>query len=70
MFVIDAKGMLAYRGAFDDDPKGEKADKATPFLANALDALLAGKAPAVNTTPSNGKPIQRDAKPAEASGKK
>lgn len=70
VFVIDAKGMLAYRGALDDDPKGEKADKCTPYLANALDALIAGKAPTQNTTPSNGKPIQRDAKPAEASGKK
>jgi len=70
VFVLDAKGMLAYRGALDDDPKGEKGDKCTPYLANALDALLAGKAPAQNTTPSNGAPIQRDAKPVDASGKK
>jgi peroxiredoxin len=69
VFVIDAKGVLKYRGAIDDDAKGEKGDKATPHLANALTAVLAGKDPSPSTTVAAGAPIHLDAKPAEASGK-
>lgn len=41
--VIDREGRLRYRGAFDDDLYAPK----VPHLANALDALLAGRAPAL-----------------------
>jgi len=41
VFVVDAKGTLAYRGAVDDsqDPKQIK----QPYLRAALDSVLAGK---------------------------
>jgi peroxiredoxin len=60
-FVIDAKGMLRYSGAIDDDPKGEKGDKAAHHLKGALDALIAGKDVATPTTTANGNPIARAA---------
>ena len=45
MFVIDAKGNIAYMGAIDDqptpDPKSLKGAK--NYVRNAVDALLAGK---------------------------
>jgi len=49
MYVIDAEGKLAYQGAIDDDPYGEKA---TPlnYVAEALKALKAGGSPKVNET--------------------
>jgi thiol-disulfide isomerase/thioredoxin len=49
-FVIDAKGVLQYGGALDDDLPGKKGDQATNYLANAADALLAGKTPEVQAT--------------------
>jgi peroxiredoxin len=69
-FVIDAKGIVRYSGAVNDDPDGKKGDKATPQLKNALDALVAGKdVPAATTTPG-GPPIKKDsAKPADAGAK-
>lgn len=42
MFVLDAEGKLAYAGAIDDDPRGKK-DEPTNYVANALDALIAGE---------------------------
>ena len=75
-FVIDSKGVLRYSGAIDDDPKGEKADKATPHLKNALDAVIAGKDVANSKTepvggtqikrepPKENKPPAKDSKPA------
>jgi peroxiredoxin len=66
-FVIDAKGIVKYSGAVNDDPDGKKGDKATPELKNALDALVAGKDPAAATTTPGGAPIKKDApKPAAA----
>jgi peroxiredoxin len=53
-FVIDAKGVLRYSGAIDDDPKGEKGDKAMHYLQGALDALIAGKDVPTPTTTPNG----------------
>lgn len=45
MFVIDAEGKVAYRGAIDDDPYGEnKAPK--NYVRAAVEAVLAGKAAA------------------------
>ena len=38
MFIIDAKGVLAYNGAIDDDPRGGKTTKVN-YAAGALDAL-------------------------------
>lgn len=49
LFVIDAKGVLAYAGAVDDDPRGNKPEK-LHYVAQALEALKAGKAPATTAT--------------------
>ena len=54
VFVLDGKGVVRYAGAIDDDPKGEKADKAQVFLTAALDALIEGKEVASPTTAPNG----------------
>lgn len=48
-FVIDAKGNLAYAGAFDDDPQGGK-DKARNYVVEAVDALSKGSTVATATT--------------------
>ncbi len=51
MFVIDQKGNLAYSGAFDDNPHG---DKETPrnYIAETVSALLNGSAvPVAKTKP-------------------
>lgn len=46
MFVISADGKLAYKGGIDSKPtpKSDDIAKATPYLVNAVDAVLAGKA--------------------------
>lgn len=49
MFVIDKSGNLAYSGAADDDPNGDKAAK-TNYVAQAIDELLAGKTVSVPET--------------------
>ena len=54
VFVLDAKGMLRYSGAIDDDPKGEKADKAQDYLSTALRAVVDGKDVPTPTTAPNG----------------
>ena len=45
MFIIDKDGKLVYNGAIDDDSSadGTKGDKATNYVAKALDEVLAGK---------------------------
>jgi hypothetical protein len=49
--VIDREGRLRYRGAFDDDLYAPK----VPHAANALDALLTGREPALaDAEPSYG----------------
>ena len=48
-FVLDKNGTLQYAGALDDDPKGDKGAQATPYVRNAIDAVLAGK-PVANAT--------------------
>jgi peroxiredoxin len=52
MYVIDAKGTLAYAGGIDDKPSTDLADIATArnFVQAALDEVLAGKP--VTTTAS------------------
>jgi peroxiredoxin len=54
MFVIDAKGNIAYRGAIDNDPDGEKKEGLVNYVAQALDAVLAGKPVAIPETRSYG----------------
>jgi peroxiredoxin len=56
MFVISADGKLAYKGAIDSKPSASSGDiaKATPYLANAVDAVLAGKTPEPVETKSYG----------------
>jgi peroxiredoxin len=49
LFVIDATGKLAYMGAVDDDPRGNK-DTRMDYVGLALTALKAGKVPAVTQT--------------------
>ena len=41
-FVIDAKGVIQYAGAFDDDPRGRK-ENPVNYVGEAVDALLDGK---------------------------
>jgi peroxiredoxin len=49
MFVIDGTGVVRYAGAIDDDPAGKnKAPK--NLVAAALDAVVAGKAPAQSSS--------------------
>lgn len=47
LFVIGKDGALAYAGGLDDTRGGEvdAGEKVTPWLADALDAILAGKRP-------------------------
>lgn len=41
--VIDAKGVLRYSGAIDDDPAGKKGDKAANHVVKAVTAILEDK---------------------------
>jgi peroxiredoxin len=56
MFIIDAAGKVAYAGAIDDKPSTDPADvpKAKNYVADALDAVLAGQPVALATTASYG----------------
>lgn len=45
MFVIDADGVLRYEGAFDDDRRGKKGDKATNHVLQAVSKIKAGETP-------------------------
>jgi cytochrome oxidase Cu insertion factor (SCO1/SenC/PrrC family) len=47
MFVIDPQGVLRYAGAIDSIPSADTDDlkRAEPLAAEAIDAVLAGKAP-------------------------
>jgi peroxiredoxin len=44
MYIIDGGGELVYIGAIDDDPRGNKGEPVTNYVAAALDEELAGKA--------------------------
>ncbi|WP_217923510.1 thioredoxin family protein [Miltoncostaea oceani] len=52
VFVIDGDGRVAYHGAIDDasDPDAVR----TPYLRDALDAVLGGRTPATAETPAVG----------------
>lgn len=56
--VIDGNGVLRYRGAIDDDPAGSRGASATPFLRQALDAVLQGRDPPRAETRPAGRPIR------------
>lgn len=47
MFVIDPRGGIVYRGAIDDKKSADKSDVATArnYVAETLDAALAGRTP-------------------------
>ena len=49
MRIVDVDGRIAYQGAIDDDPRGEK-DEKTNYVAKALDELLAGRAVSIPKT--------------------
>jgi peroxiredoxin len=49
MYVIDAKGVLRYAGAIDDDPRGSK-PSATNYVQGALSSVKAGKNPDPSST--------------------
>ncbi|MHC4129834.1 MAG: thioredoxin domain-containing protein [Planctomycetota bacterium] len=42
MFVVDAKGILRYQGAIDDDSSGDKGDRATNYVVQAVRQIAAG----------------------------
>jgi peroxiredoxin len=47
MFVIDPEGKIAYMGGLDNAPRGEaQGDKVENYTKDAIDAVLAGQAPA------------------------
>ncbi|MEI7668558.1 MAG: thioredoxin family protein [Pseudomonadota bacterium] len=56
MFVIDAKGDIAYKGAIDDksDTEIESIKGANNYVRYAIDSLLAGKAVEISLTKSYG----------------
>ena len=56
LFVLDENGKVAYRGSFDD--KQKKPTKS--FLVDAVEALLAGKKPPVDSTKAFGCTIKAD----------
>ena len=49
VFVIDQKGVLAYRGAINDDPYATK-DKKRNYVEEAVNALLNGSTVATTST--------------------
>ncbi|MFV0296916.1 MAG: redoxin domain-containing protein [Hyphomicrobiaceae bacterium] len=51
MFVISAKGTVAYMGGIDDKPSSSPATVKTarPFVRQAIDALLAGQEPQIRS---------------------
>lgn len=56
LFVIDSNGKIAYRGAFDDSQR----NPTKHYLAEAVDALLAGERPPLESTKAFGCSIKND----------
>ncbi|QDV74220.1 thioredoxin family protein [Botrimarina mediterranea] len=56
VFLLDGDRNVAYIGAIDDNMKADKAEQ--HYLRDALDAVLAGKAPETASTPPAGCGIQ------------
>ncbi len=64
MFIIDAKGMLAYRGALDNAPRGKlEGDKKINYVEDALAELKAGKPVTTKETRAYGCSVKYGAKP-------
>ncbi len=57
MFVVDGDGKIAYIGAFDDNMSHDKVTKT--YVVDAVEALLAGKRPAVTEARAFGCSIKR-----------
>lgn len=57
IFIVDREGNLAYHGAFDDGRNPGEGD--TPYVKNAIDALLAGNPADPATTKAIGCTIKR-----------
>lgn len=59
--LIDRSGILRYRGAIDDEfrPGQQKGQGVHHYLADAVEAVLAGRSPEPATTPVLGCPIER-----------
>jgi peroxiredoxin len=57
-YVIDPQGILRYRGALDD-VTFRKREPEVFYLKEAMEALLAGKVPSVETSPGYGCTIVR-----------
>lgn len=53
MFVIDAEGLLRYRGAIDDDPHGSTAAPKN-YVEAAVEAIRVGASPDPSDTPPYG----------------
>ena len=53
MFVIDAKGILRYAGAVDNDPYGDETSPIN-YVEQAVASLLEGKPPVTPSTPPYG----------------
>jgi len=53
VYLLDSSGVLRFRGAIDDNYEQPEAVQRT-YLRDALDAVLAGQAPPVETTPAVG----------------
>lgn len=56
--VVDGAGLIRYRGGIDSD-RHDLHDDATPFLSNALDAVLDGHDPTTKTAKSLGCVLRR-----------
>lgn len=50
LYVIDAKGVLRYNGAIDDDQNGSKGEAATNYVVNAVKQILAGETVSPDST--------------------
>ena len=54
MFVIDAKGNIAYSGAIDNSPLGSRKEGVINYVDNALSELTGGKDVSTAKTKSYG----------------
>lgn len=64
MFIIDAKGMIAYKGALDNAPRGKvEGDKKIAYVEDALAEIKAGKPVTTKETRSYGCSVKYGAKP-------
>lgn len=60
MFVVDAKGVLRYRGGLDNAPRGRADGERQDYFEDALDAVVAGRPVAHADTTSYGCSVKYD----------